>query len=317
MKKGSSGKEKLNIVAKRPQVTVIGAMKASRAAGIIASSGNKVAAAKIQSLIKKTGKDSRLSKLEGFDTPPYAYTDHAFGYIPKTGTGSPAMVDITDAGNIAADTSLKGASIRITLDRLRVFDYPGSGIHTVLVDFSAQHQTSSAGQSQDLRFTQNYRVQEGSAAGITGFTIFSGLGIAKEGVSFKCSTVNVSNEDDQKIVKFLEGAVFKKGLELINNLNPVIPIVSGFATGIIDTFVHRHDNAAVQDFFMGLDFSGISTRAQLREGSYIAVQVPDAAAWDWTKWGFRPSNGQIVSKQSSGQSVPFNYIVFSISKMQA
>lgn len=298
---------------------VIGKMKSSKAAEKIAAFGDKKTALQINKIVAEKGKDVKfasLSWLFGDKEPAYKYTDHVFGYIPKaSGGGGSGIVDITDAGNITADENLKNANIKITLDRLRVFDYPGKGTHTVLFDFFAQHQTSVAGQSQDLHFAQNYRVQEGAGAGITGYPVFIGLKVGTEGVSFKCSTINVSNEDDQKILKFLGNDVFKKGLELIGTINPVIPVVSGFATGIVETFAHRHDNVPVQDFFMGLDFSSSATRAQLKEGSYIAIQVPDASQWDWTKWGFKPSIGQIVSKPSSG-GVPYNYIVFSISKMQ-
>jgi hypothetical protein len=34
----------------------------------------------------------------------------------------------------------------------------------------------------------------------------------------------------------------------------------------------------VQDFYLGLDFSAIATRARLALGSYLAVQVPEARA---------------------------------------
>ena len=43
------------------------------------------------------------------------------------------------AGNIAADDALKQARITITLNRLRVADYPGGGTHQVLFDFYARH----------------------------------------------------------------------------------------------------------------------------------------------------------------------------------
>src|SRR5262249_36509171 len=124
-----------------------------------------------------------------------------------------------------------------------------------------------------------------------------------------------NNVDDQNLLGFLKSDVFKKGLELINATNPALPVVSGFATGIVEAFAHRNDNVPVQNFFMGLDFSGIASRAQLREGTYIAVQVKNAAAWDWSQWVFKRSNGQIVSKASTSTSIPFNFIEFSVSKM--
>jgi hypothetical protein len=85
----------------------------------------------------------------------------------------------------------------------------------------------------------------------------------------------------------------------------------------VEAFAHRTDNVGVQDFYLGLDFSRVSTRAQLREGSYIAVQVEDAATWDWNSWVFQLNNGQIVDRATRTQSIPLNYIVFSISKMAA
>lgn len=299
---------------------VIGKMKSSKAAEKIAAMGDEKTALQITNLIEEKGRDIKFSSLIfggifGKEDPVYKYTDHVFGFIPKNSDSSSKIVDITDAGNIEADASLKNSNVKITLDRLRVFDYPGKGTRTVLFNFSAQHQTSTPGQTQDLNFAQNYRIKEGGGAGITGYPVFVGLKVGTEGISFKCSTINVANEDDQKILNFLDGDVFKKGLELISTVNPVIPIVSGFATGIVKTFAQRHENVPVQDFYMGLDFSGIRLRAQLKEGSYIVVQVPDAAQWNWSKWGFKPANGQITSKENS-EGLPFNYVVFSVSKMQ-
>lgn len=296
----------------------IGALKASEAAQKLMSMGDDDVARAIRRAVKLRGADTSFSVLAwpfaNKPVPAYKYTEHAFGYIPKAASGTTSSTEIKDAGNIVADTTLKGQNIKITLDRLRVFQYPGAGIHTILFDFYAQHQTPNPSESQDLHFTQNYRVQEGSGAGITGYPVFVGLKVGEEGVSFKCFTVNVKNDGDQKVLDFLGSDVFKKGLQLVNSVNPAVPIVSGFATGIVQAFAHRNDNVPVQDFYMGLDFSSVQTRAQLREGSYVAVQVPDAVAWDWSQWVFKPANGQIVSKRTSS-GVPFNYVVFSVSKM--
>jgi len=297
---------------------VIGKMKASMAADKIAAMGDKKGAAAIKSAVKRQGKDVKFAALAwpfGDSNPVYKFTEHAFGYFPKASAADPPLIEIKDAGNITADVGLKNSNIKITLDRLRVFDYPGDGVHTILFDFYAQHQTSAAGDTQDLHFTQNYRAKEGGGAGITGYPVFVGLKVGTEGVSFKCYTVNVKNDGDQKILGFLNNDVFKKGLTLLNAVNPVIPVVSGFATGIIDAFAHRNDNVPVQDFYMGLDFSGVKSRAQLREGSYVAVQVEDASAWDWSQWVFKSAIGQIVSNQNPATGIPLNYVVFSISKM--
>jgi hypothetical protein len=297
---------------------VIGAMRSSQAAAVLADIGETETAGLIRKAIDEQGKDVRFANLHwGWKKQPepiYKYTSHAFGYFPRADVKA-ATIDITDAGNIEADGALKHSQIKITLDRLRVSEYPGTGVRTVLFDFAGQHQTADTNQTQDLHFAQHYRVAQGSGAGITGYPIFVGLRVGTEGVAFKGSTVNVNNEEDQKILKFLNADVFKKGLELISTVNPAVPIVSGFATGLIEAFAHRHDNIPVQDFFMGLDFSGIPSRAQLREGVYIAVQVPDAAKWNWADWVFKRSNGQIVARANQAEPIPYNYVVIGVSRM--
>ncbi|GMV03721.1 MAG: hypothetical protein AMXMBFR53_00030 [Gemmatimonadota bacterium] len=289
---------------------VIGALPALAAAGkldelgdVVNADGIRMAAAGVEAMTY-AALDWPWEK-----TPVHRYTAHAFGYLPPAPYAT-SRVDIEDAGNITADKKLRGKRIKVTLDRLRVQDYPGSGQHMILFDFYARHQTDTV--DQDVRFNQVYRVQEGSGAGISGYPVFIGLKVGEEGVAFRCYTVNVENNDDQRILSFLDSDVFKKGLELLNTVNPVVPVVSEFATGITKAFANRNKNVPVQDFFLGLDFSGIGTRAQLRQGSYIAVQTPDLV-WDWTPWQYAPSNGQIVGRD--GGAMPFNYVVFSVSQM--
>ena len=69
---------------------------------------------------------------------------------------------------------------------------------------------------------------------------------------------------------------------------------------------------------MGLDFSNIATRARLAEGSYIAVQIPESlqTVWDWNEWVFQPNTGQIVGKDDAAALIPYNYIVFSVSRYE-
>jgi len=267
----------------------------------------------VKSIDVLTVKDEQLNTLVALDkgVKPYLYATQAFGYLAPSQVSSTTLVTLTAAGNIQADTALKGQSIKITLDRLRVYDYPGDGIHNVLFEFSGQHQAEGS-TGEDLHFNQTYRAPEGQGASISGVPIFIGLKVGNEGVFFNVKTVNVSNEDDQKFLGFLDGDVFKKGMQLLNGLNPVIPIVSNFAEGITRQIASRNKNIAVQNIDLGLDFSTNQTRAKLKEGSYIAVQAPDG--FDITTCQYNPSTGDFVEK-SGGKPIPLNYIVFSVSKV--
>ena len=121
---------------------------------------------------------------------------------------------------MAADASLKNARIKITLDRLRVASYPGGGLHRVLFDFYAQNQVP--GGAEDLHFNATFRVREGEHAAVVGFPIFIGLNVGTEGVAFRCYTVNVANEEDERLLGFLESDTFKSGLRLATTAQPAI-----------------------------------------------------------------------------------------------
>ncbi len=67
---------------------------------------------------------------------------------------------------------------------------------------------------------------------------------------------------------------------------------------------------------MGLDFSSDPAGARLAEGSYLAVQVPQTSLliWDWNEWVFNRDNGQVVKKSDPTQLIPYNYIIFGVTK---
>ncbi|MEM7516166.1 MAG: hypothetical protein AAF368_04475 [Planctomycetota bacterium] len=250
-------------------------------------------------------------------TRAYEYTEHAFGYIAP-GTAANGPIQILDARTISADPGLLGTSLKVTLDRLRVFEYPGSGEHSVLVEFSGLHQTDQATDEKErLKFAQTYRVQEGQGAGIAGFPVFIGLRSPKDGIQFEIRTINVRNKSDEQLLSAFESDEVQAGLELIPMANPVVGMLSGVATGLVGAILKRNRNVAVQDIFLGLDFSAIATRPKLREGTYVAVQIPDSktATWDWSDWQYEPTRGRVVAKDSDPpQLIHLNYVTFSISK---
>ena len=294
---------------------VIGDMRASKAAFKLEELGDNEAATELRYTLEHVKVDPDFKHtiwIWSKKPKAYQHTFHAYGYISPEKTLAPSPVDVIDAGFIQPDTSMANSKVKVTLDRLRVFDYPGRGVHHVLFDFFAQHQTTNA--EEDIHFGQIYRAQEGEGAGITGYPVFIGLKVSPEGVKFRCRTINVKNEDDERFLSFLNGDTFKNGLKLLESSNPLSPVVTEFATGIATSIAERNKNVAVQDFDMGLDFSKIKTRAKLREGSYIAVQAPDVG-WNWSKWQFDPQKGQVVSKTDRTKTIELNYVVFSISKM--
>ncbi len=301
--------------ASAQDIKVIGEMKPLEAAAKLDQLGQKSEAAKLRALAKTLRVSTEISKLAYVDKKiqPWQHTNHVIAFIASAQGNATSARALTAATNIEPDTSLKEQSIKITLDRLRVFDYPGNGVHNLLFDFYGQHQ--AGGSAEDIHFSQVYRAQEGEGAAVAGYPIFIGLKLGKEGLRLRARTVNVKNDDDEKLLSFISSETFKNGLQLVNNTNPMTPVVTKFATGIFEVVAKRNRNVAVQDIDLGLDFSSISTRPKIAQGSYIAIQTP-IQNWDWSKWSFYPETGEILSADADRKPIPYNYVVFSISKIQ-
>jgi hypothetical protein len=248
-----------------------------------------------------------------FQDKPWQHTEHAFGYLGLA-TAIEDKVIIQPVENIQPDLSLKNARVKITLDRLYVADYPGRGVHLILFDFFAQNQISH--QTEDLHFNATYRVYEGDHAAVRGNPIFVGLNVGSEGLIFKCRTVNVQNEQDETFLKFLDSETFRNGLNLASTIQPAIKPLSEMAFSLTKAIMTRNRNVPVQDFSIGLDFSSNPLRPRLAEGSYLAVQVPASlkSSWEWDDWVY--CKGKIVNRFDTAETIPFNYLAFSISRYE-
>jgi hypothetical protein len=295
---------------------VLGKLPATAAAARLRELGDEETAEELLDATHSAGTTMSLKGGLGLFKPrPYQHTAHAFGFLAPADPGS-AMLPIRHAGNIPKDVSLRDEKVplRVTLDRLRIAAYPGGGIHHVLFDFYAQHQ--AADQVEHLHFNTTFRAQEGESVAVIGYPLFVGLRAGADGLAFKCFTVNVKNDDDEAFLGFLESDVFKEGLKLASTAQPVIGLFSQTALSLTKAIAKRNRNVAVQDFYMGLDFSSIATGARLREGSYIAVQIPESSVvvWDWSQWVYNPNNGQIVNQADPMQLIPYNYVVLGVSR---
>jgi len=290
---------------------VLGKMDPAQAADRLREQGDSESAAALETVREMETFGTR--RLWPFQDRPWQHTSHAFGYLPPASPGSD-LLPLRHAGTVDPDLSLKNSRIKITLDRLRVAGYPGTGTHRILFDFSAQNQVP--GSVEHLHFNAAYRVREGEQAAIMGYPIFVGLNVGTQGVAFKCFTVNVKNDDDEALLGFLESDVFTAGLRLVSTAQPAIAPLSGMAVALTRSIAGRHRNVPVQEFHLGLDFSNIATGARLAPGSYIAVQIPETLerVWDWNDWVYHPSSGQVVNKDDPELLIPYNYVVFGVSR---
>ena len=65
---------------------------------------------------------------------------------------------------------------------------------------------------------------------------------------------------------------------------------------------------------LGLDFENSALGIRLAEGDYLAAQIPSANPINWDEWIFDPNSGSIVNRDDRSESLPYNYIVFRVSR---
>jgi hypothetical protein len=260
------------------------------------------------------GTEGLFEGLFGGEIQPWEHSTHQFGYIAPRKQGSSDPQPILSAGMIEPDNTLKNSRINIRIDRLCIYKYPGGGTHNIVLSFGARNEVVDR-EDETVSFIQTYRVPEGQIAGISGYPVFIGLNVGLQGISIECSTVNVKNDADEKILETLESKPFKAGLNLLTTVQPAISPFTEITLGIVKTLAERNRNVAVQKFYLGLDFEQAAMGLRLAEGNYIAAQVPSETAIDWSRWIFQPNTGSIVRKVN-GDMLDCNYIVFRVSRYQ-
>jgi hypothetical protein len=250
---------------------VLGAMSPEEAAAKLREVGESEAATALEAAPKEAIAYG-MHRWWPFQDKPWQHTAHAFGYLAPAPPGSDSL-PIEHAGNTPADATLKNGRIKITLDRLRVADYPGGSTHRVLFDFYAQNQVP--GNVEHLHFNATYRVREGEQAAILGYPIFVGLNVGTEGVAFKCFTVNVKNDADEAFLGFLESDVFKAGLRLATTVQPAVAPFSAMAFGLTKTIAARNRNVPVQDFYLMSLYNSANRwyHILLTDGASISVRA--------------------------------------------
>lgn len=258
---------------------------------------------------------------------PYLFRTHQIGYIPLREAGSEAPIPIRAIGVVDPDLGLLNQRINIHLDRLHVQEYPGGILssllgraseHHIMVTFSARNQLpTSSNDVESVAFSQTYVAFDGDDAGVTGYPVFIGLNVGELGAAFEIETVNVKNSDDEAVLKVLDSDEFKNGLNLLNTAQPALAPLTKLATGATRLIAGRNKNVTVQRFYLGLDRTRSALGASLVAGNFIVAQVPRPAEIDWSNYHFDPRTGTIVLKEDGARGLPYNYLVFRVTRYGA
>jgi len=270
-----------------------------------------------QSAAKETGRPQGgafdwLTRL--WQTPPYRHTEHSVAFMDTDPATTPGPIDIKEAGTMAADGTLTGQRITLSLIMLRTWNYPGHGTHNILLNFGARNQAPDG--VEPVAFNLTARSRDQQSAPVLNYPIFVGLKVGGEGIAFEGSTVNVYSEGDKSILDVLEGDLFRDGLKLLETAQPVIKPFTGLGIGVAKAMAKRSENVRVHEFRIGLDFGTAPGSVRLRAGTYLIVQTPPPPpgekGLDWNDWVYLASQRTIAKRANHTELLPLNFIAISV-----
>ena len=262
---------------------------------------------------------------ESLFKPAWRATGHQIGFLPIFASLTERYQPIIAASSLEPDTSLQGQAVNIRLTWLHAYEYPRSRFdvlagtdHDVL--FTAEAHNQASDKSEEIAFSQVYRVRGGQDAAIAGYPIFIGLNVGANGLAFSCGVISVSNEQDEKLLMAIDSPAMQAGLSLLKTVQPgLIPfanVARGLAKSLGDP--KRSRNRGVQKVLLGLDFDQGATGLRLAIGSYLAVQTPDEVQINWDEWCYDTQSGRVVSVEPNQRGhhdiLPYNALMFSVNK---
>lgn len=284
----------------------IGARHASEIADYLEAIGDDEAANRFRLM----GGRSQAISVPYLTNDQWANSGASIGFIPA-GPHRDDMVEICNATAMEPDHSLAHTSLKISLDRFYVHNYPGIGKHEILCEFTGKNQASE--KTEEMRFALKTEAQDQSAAPLIGLPVFVGVNVGRDGLSLEGRTVSIRSEGSEALLDALDNSAFKAGLSLLSTAQPALVPFVQLAKGAVRTIANQGSNRVVFTFGLGLDFAQTATSAKLRLGSYVVVQTNEVD-WDWSSFGYIRTSGAIVPKTDRSKPIRLNYMIIGVTR---
>jgi hypothetical protein len=239
----------------------------------------------------------------------WKHTGSILGFLPAPPRKSPVKMPILGASRLTGDTNIIGKRVKISLDKFYVSEYPGTGKHLILCEFTGKNQMST--ETEELHFALRFNANDGTSASLNGVPIFMGVTVGNNGISFEGRSINVKSTGDEIVLETLGTPAFQNGLGLLLAAQPALKPFTSLATAVVKTIAGKSKNAQVHNFALGLDFEASGSSANLQYGSYVVVQCDDTAKWDWDEYEWNRDTNAIEVKGQL-QPFPYNYMVFGV-----
>jgi len=240
----------------------------------------------------------------------YTHTGAVIGFLPLAAQKTHTRLQIQGVSKLKGDPTIVGKRVKISLDKFYVSEYPGTGEHAILCEFTGKNQVLK--ETEELRYALRFKVKDQSSASVHGVPIFMGVTVGANGISFEGRAINVGSSGDETVLSTFDTPAFQNGLGLLLSAQPALKPFTSLATAVVKSIAKKSKNKQVHNFNLGLDFSDTNSSVKLQYGSYIVVQANDSNGWEWGDYEWNRDTNMIESIKEKGKQFPFNFMVFGV-----
>lgn len=243
-------------------------------------------------------------------TKAWNHTGAIIGFLPASSMKLDVKMPILGASKLEGNNNIIGKRVKISLNTCYVAEYPGSGKHLILCEFTGKNQVSQ--EAEEMHFALRFNANNRTTASLNGVPIFMGVTVGKNGISFEGRSINVESKGDETVLETLGTPAFQNGLGLLLSAQPALKPFTSLATAVVKTIAGKSKNVQVHNFQLGLDFEASNSSVKLQYGSYVVVQCDDTANWNWDDYEWNRDTNAIEMKGGKTGPFPYNYMVFGV-----
>ncbi len=225
-----------------------------------------------------------------------------------------SAVGLTEQARQAGDfTPLKGKPANVYLDKYFTYRMPASAFKLQVL-MGARHAFAHVGQS-DVGHCLIVDGRNGSHVGMTGESCFRGLQV-KEDLGLDICVNFLVDKDTESMLKVLQSAPLKEGIQLTAVYNPVFPIALSYLLTATEALLKAKKNKPIVKYRLSLRANAGETGIPLVAGTFVILQdwATGGAGFSWSRYAWSKDGGQL---KVNGEPVRANYMLVRLEQGKA
>lgn len=257
--------------------------------------------------------DTEHQFLSPSDSEVWESQEFRVGLVRPDGSIISAVGLSDEACKAGGFSLLQGTPANVYLDRYFTYRMPASNFKLQLL-LGARHAFGNSGPT-DVGHCLVVDGSSGSHVNMTGESCFRGLQV-KDDLGLDICVNFLVDKDTASLVKVLESAPLKEGIQLTAVYNPVFPIALSYLLMATEALLKARKNKPIVKYRLSLRSNAGEAGIPLIAGTFVILQdwATGSASFSWDRYAWSKEGGQLKYK---GEPVRANYMLLRLEQGRA